>query len=142
MRRHIKTDLGFKAFRPTLVNELSIDDLQERQDACARFLEVFTTIPKRGGVTFTDEYAIYRSSRNRNVYLWSKKKNPHFHVELEHNPPHVMIWAGISARHIFGPYFFEGSVNQHTYLTLLRNWSVPQLERMNLIGKVWFQQDG
>jgi hypothetical protein len=53
-----------------------------------------------------------------------------------------MIWAAISARHIFGPYFFEGSVNQHTYLTMLRDWLVPQLEHMNLIGKVWFQQDG
>jgi hypothetical protein len=53
-----------------------------------------------------------------------------------------MIWAGISATHIFGPYFFEGSVNQHTYLTMLRDWLVPQLERMNLTGEVWFQQDG
>jgi hypothetical protein len=25
---------------------------------------------------------------------------------------------------------------------MLRDWLVPQLERMNLIGKVWFQQDG
>jgi hypothetical protein len=88
----------------------------------------------------TDECAIYRSSRSRNVYFCSKE-NPHFHEESENNPPHVMTWAGTSARHIFGPYFFEGSVNQHTYLAMLRDWLVPQLERMNLIGKVWFQQD-
>jgi hypothetical protein len=72
MLRHIKTDVGFKAFRPTFVNELSDNDMQKWQDACARFLKVFTTIPKRGDVIFTDEYAIYRNSRSRNVYLWSK----------------------------------------------------------------------
>jgi hypothetical protein len=37
---------------------------------------------------------------------------------------------------------FEGSVNKHTYSSMLRDWLVPQLEHMNLIGKVWFQQDG
>jgi hypothetical protein len=74
--------------------------------------------------------------------LFLEEENPHFHEELEHNPPHVMIWSVISARHIFGPYFFEGSVIQHTCLTMLRDRLVPQLERMNLIGKVWFQQGG
>ena len=31
---------------------------------------------------------------DRNVVFWSKD-NPDFAQELEHNPPHVMIWAGM-----------------------------------------------
>ena len=47
----------------------------------------------------------------------------------------------ISARHNSGPYFSVGSVNQHTYLTQLRDWLVRRLERISLNGKVWFLQD-
>jgi hypothetical protein len=78
IRRHIRTDLGFKAFPPTSANELSHNDLQMRQYACARFPEVFIIIPKHGDFIFTDECAIHYSSRNRNVYFWSKE-NSHVH---------------------------------------------------------------
>jgi hypothetical protein len=91
-------------------------------------------------VIFSDECAIYHSSRSRNAYFWSTE-NPNFHEELEHNPPHVTIWTGISDRHIFGPYIFEGSVNRYTYLAMLKVWLVSELECMDLMGKVWFQLD-
>jgi hypothetical protein len=52
-----------------------------------------------------------------------------------------MIWAGISGRYIFGPYFFESSVNQHTYLTTLKVWLVSELKHMDLMGKLCFQLD-
>jgi hypothetical protein len=32
-------------------------------------------------------------------------------VELEHNPPHVMLWAGMTATHLIGPYVFDGPIN-------------------------------
>lgn len=38
-------------------------------------------------------------------------------LELEHNTPHVMPWAGMTATHFIGPYFFNGPVNA----TLHRN---------------------
>jgi hypothetical protein len=40
-----------------------------------------------------------------------------------------------------GPYFSVGSVNQHTNLTQSKDWLVRRLERMSLIGKMWFLQD-
>jgi hypothetical protein len=30
---------------------------------------------------------------------------------VEHNPPHVMIWAGMTSDYLIGPYFFDGPVN-------------------------------
>jgi hypothetical protein len=53
-----------------------------------------------------------------------------------------MIWATMSAKHLFGPYVFEGPVNQGIYLIILRAWFVAPLERLWLFGHVWFQQDG
>jgi hypothetical protein len=125
----LKTGLGLKAFRPTFVNELSDNDLLKRQDACAIFLEVFTTITKCGDVIFTDECAIFRSSRSRNVYFWSKE-NPNFYEELEHSPSsHVMVWAEYHA----DSNLFHNPLR--VQMTILRVWLVPQLERMNLTGK-------
>jgi hypothetical protein len=133
IHRHIKSYPGFKAFPCTSAYNFGHNDLQKRQNEHSRFLGVFTAIPKYGDFTFTNECAIHHSLRSGNVYFWSKE-NPHVHNELQHNPPHV-IWAGISGRHIFHPYFFVGSVNQHISLTMLRDWLVTQLECMNLTSK-------
>jgi hypothetical protein len=63
-------------------------------------------------VLFTDECAIYRSVHSQNIVFWAKE-NPHFYEELERNSPHVMVWAGLSAAHMFAPFFFHGSVTGH-----------------------------
>jgi hypothetical protein len=55
----------------------------------------------------------YRRAKSRN-YFWSKE-NAHFFHELENDPPHMIIRTAMSAKHLFGPYFFEGPVNQGTY---------------------------
>ena len=40
----------------------------------------------------------------QNMVFWSKE-NPNFTQELEHNPQHVMIWAGMTSDYLIGPYF-------------------------------------
>ena len=65
--------------------------------------------------------------------FWAEE-NPHFTMTLEHNPPHVMLWAGLTSNALLGPYFFTGSVNAETYSDMLEKWVVPQL-RDRLVGK-------
>ena len=141
LRKHMKRDLKLHPYRPTSVQELSDVDLNRRKEACDALLQVFDTIPKRGKVIFSDECAIYRSSRQRNIVFWSKE-NPYFYEEIENHPPYVMIWAGIDSRHIYGPYFFDAAVNQHAYLAMLREWFIPLLETKGVKDECWFQQDG
>jgi hypothetical protein len=43
--------------------------------------------------------------------LFWVKENPHLMVVLEHNPPHVMLWVGMTATHFIGHHFFDGPVN-------------------------------
>lgn len=58
-------------------------------------------------------------------------------------PPHVMIWAAILSNHLKGPHFFDGPVYQHLYLTILKEWFVPQPQRLNAdLNICWFRQDG
>lgn len=90
---------------------------------------------------FSDECAIYRSSRNRNIFFWAKE-NPHFYEEIQGNPPHVMIWAGMTEEHLLGPYFFDGSVDQHSYLRMINTWLLPELTARGLADIITLQQDG
>jgi hypothetical protein len=77
----------------------------------------------------------------RNVVFWAKV-NPHFTEELEHNPAHVMLWAGMAATHLIGPYFCNGHVNAASYTEMLEVWLIPQLRDRGLMEDVWLQHDG
>jgi hypothetical protein len=106
---HVKLDLKVRPFYPLHVKELSDADMNVRKYSCRALLAAFRSQRARGTALFTDECAIYRSVHSRNIVFWAKE-NPHFYDELERNPPHVMLWAGLSATHMFGPFFFQGSV--------------------------------
>ncbi|KAJ4435917.1 hypothetical protein ANN_18539 [Periplaneta americana] len=47
------------------------------------------------------------------------QKNPFLYDEVERNPFHVMVWAVLSATHIFGPFFFQDFVNGPVYQNML-----------------------
>jgi hypothetical protein len=49
--------------------------------------------------------------------FWTKE-NSHFTIELVNNPPHVMLWAGATAGHLPGLYFFARPVNAATSLKM------------------------
>ena len=53
-----------------------------------------------------------------------------------------MVWVAVSAHHLIGPYFFDVSVIQHSYLHVLENYLTPELERCGLAREIYFQQDG
>jgi hypothetical protein len=63
-------------------------------------------------------------------------------VELECNPPHVMLWAGMTAILLIGPYFFDGLVNTTSYAEMLRAWLIPQLRNRGLIEYAWPRHKG
>lgn len=141
MRDHMKKDLNVRPYRPTFVNELSDGDMDRRYESCRALLDTFSNAVSRSKVLFSDECAIYRSARDRNVVFWSKE-NPNFTQELEHNPPHVMIWAGMTSDYLIGPYFFDGPVNAASYSAMLETWLIPQLRDRGLLDDVWLQHDG
>jgi len=82
----MRKDLKVKAFQPVSVNELSDNDMDRQVQARQLLLQRFPKASDKKNILFTDECAIYRSSRNRNIYFWAKD-NPHFFEEVENNPP-------------------------------------------------------
>ena len=68
------------------MNQLWGGDMDRRYESCRALLDTFSNAVSCSKVLFSDECAIYRSARDRNVVFWSKEK-PNFTQELEHNPP-------------------------------------------------------
>jgi hypothetical protein len=134
---HMKLDIKVRAFYPLHVSELSDADMNARKDACKALLAAFLSQTARGAVLFTDECAIYRSVHSRNIVFWAKE-NPHFYEKMERNPPHVMVWAGLSSTHMFCPFFFHGSVTGQAYHDRL----VPQRRQAGIKDAVVLQLEG
>jgi hypothetical protein len=53
-----------------------------------------------------------------------------------------MMWAGVTSELIIGPYFFDVSVTNESYLELLSHWLIPELDNVGLLNSVILHQDG
>ncbi|PNF25261.1 hypothetical protein B7P43_G12578 [Cryptotermes secundus] len=53
-----------------------------------------------------------------------------------------MGWGGVTYGGLIGPFFLEGCVTGETYLKLLRESVIPELQRRENFDELWWQQDG
>jgi hypothetical protein len=63
----MKKDLDVTPYCRSFVNELSDGDMDRRYESCRARLDKFSNTVSRSKVIFSDECAIYRSARERNV---------------------------------------------------------------------------
>jgi hypothetical protein len=47
-----------------------------------------------------------------------------------------MMWAGMTATHLIGPYFFDGPVNAAFYAEMSEVWLIQQLRDRGLMEDV------
>jgi hypothetical protein len=111
-----------------------------RLQARASLLHTFPTLMSCQSITFTDECAVYLSTKSQNVYIRAKQ-NPHL-FEVAQHPPHLMMWAGVISELIIGPYYFDESVTGKSYVELLSYWLIPEHDNVGLLNSVILQQDG
>jgi len=73
--------------------------------------------------------------------MWLKER-PIDWIERPLQDEKVLVWCGISANMIYGPYFFETTVNQHTYLEMLQTFFWKKHLDTADYKRYYFQQDG
>jgi hypothetical protein len=54
-------------------------------------------------------------------------------VELEYNPPHVMLWAHVTPTHLTDPCYSDGPVDEASYKEILEMWLIAQLKDRGLM---------
>jgi hypothetical protein len=63
-----------------------------------------------------------------NVQIWDSE-HPRQIIEHVRDSPKLNVFAAICRRKLYGPFFFaERTVRGHSYLDMLQNWLLPQLE--------------
>lgn len=136
--------MKLKPFRPRLVQALHPEDYVDRVQFAELFLaaaEVEVEWVNR--VLWSDE-AIFKlnGSVNRHNCVYWEEENPQVTIERELNLPGVVVWAGIWSGGLVGPYFFPGTVTQHSYLDMLRDYLLPRIAPLVRHSGLHLQQDG
>lgn len=137
----MKKDLGYKPFKSVKVQYLSNEDHISRVELCQQILNRYDNPRRKQQLLFTDECAIYGDGKNVNSVFWSRQ-NPHFWEQVNQHPPIVMVWAGMSAQNVIGPFFIEERISANVYLQMLRTQLVPRLHELGILYSAHFQQDG
>ena len=132
--------LGFKLWRPRLVQELSEDDPDRRLQFCELFQDNFA---ENLNVIWSDEAQFKLNGEiNRHNCVFYAEENPHEIFTKSVNSPGVIVWAAICPSRLIGPYFFPDTVNGNSYLHMLETFAFPQIRAGDDAGDMWFQQDG
>ena len=91
----------------------------------------------------SDEAYFYLTEaiNKQNNRLWLTERLGDW-IEKPLHDAKVLVWCAITSRKVYGPYFFEESVNQHNYLHMLKTFFWPKHYRLKDAKKYYFQQDG
>ncbi len=142
--QRIMKDLNLKPYRPKLLQALNEDDPDRRMEFCEWILDAIEEEPTLlDRILWTDEAIFQINGRvNRHNCVYWSDINPHVIIEQELNVPRVVVWGGIWSNGVVGPYFFEGNVTSESYLQMLKNNIIPELEEHSNFQTMIWQQDG
>lgn len=117
-------EAGFSSYRPTKCVELSDDDFDRRVEFCETFLAMVDKNSRLlDKIIWSDEseFKLNGCINRHNCCYWASS-NPHELYPVQEFAPGVTVWCGLTSSGVIGPYFFDGNVNQHSYLAMLKDF--------------------
>lgn len=147
--RILKKDLGLKAYKIQLVQELKPPDLRLRRVFSEWALERIQENPLfPRQILFSDEAHFWLNGyvNKQNCRIWGEEQ-PEVYQERPLHPLKTTVWCALWAGGIIGPYFFKNAAGQHVtvngerYRAMITDFLLPQIEA-NGLHDIWFQQDG
>lgn len=147
--RILRKDLGLKAYKIQLVQELKPPDLRLRRVFSEWALEQLNMDPHfYRKILFSDEAHFWLNGyvNKQNCRIWGDEQ-PEAVQELPLHPEKCTVWCGLWAGGVIGPYFFKNengrnvTVNGLRYREMITDYLVPKIQELD-IHDIWFQQDG
>ena len=94
-------------------------------------------------ILFTDEahFQLNGQVNSHNTRYISTTKPP-VRATRQQGSPHLTVYCGMSGRHLIGPFFINGAINQHVICDLLDREVFPAIDGLPQGDIVTFQQDG
>lgn len=140
LRRH-----NLHAYKVHVLHELKPEDYERRLDFCREeILRIAANPSHLDFLLFSDEAVFHLDGKvnAQNCRYWSNG-NPHWTMEKSQYFPKVTVWCGIWREGVVGPFFFDESVTGRSYLRMLKEEFLPELEALHMQRQVCvFMQDG
>lgn len=133
----------YHPYKLAIMQELKINDNIARLQLCYFFRDKLQECPHfLQLVLFSDEATFTTNGvfNRQNFRMWATS-NPHWGVGIK-NQAHekVTVWLGQMDDKLIGPFFFNGNVTAESYLEMLQNQLLPELQVLGV--PLYFQQDG
>ena len=132
-------DLHIKPYKFHQWHKLEYEDYEKRLNFATCFFN--QPVNTEDYLICSDEAYFYLTlpmNSQNNQRIWSESQ-PCVGVETPLHDKKILVWCAISVNRIFGPYYFEDTVNQHNYLEMLKNFFWPKVLRTADYKKYHFQ---
>jgi len=131
---------GLKPYKISLLQSITELDKAKRLEFAQWILRNQHLLPD---ILWTDEayFSVDGLVNRHNCVIWANE-NPHKMLMKSLHPEKVCVWMAFGANYKLAPFFFDGTVDQNNYTSLLRDHMFPQLRRKRKINNVIFQHDG
>ena len=136
--RILRKVFKWKPYRPRCVQKLS-DPNKEARLRAANFFETFDDA-EMDDILWSDEkwFVLDQSPNRKNDVKWGPVGTENIWDTKKAHGAKVMAWCGIIRGQVI-THWFEGSVNEDSYLEMLETVVWPVVKNMR---GIWFQQDG
>ena len=151
--RITRLDLNLHPYRLHVRHELMPADLNRRRDFSQWILQRCNRDQRFiRNLVIGDEAAFALNegaNRKNNVHYAPSRHPPAFNFEKRCSREKVTVWVGLCGNGVvLGPFFFDANVNGQTYLRMINEQVVPQLENNfprqenGMFRYLWWAQDG
>lgn len=131
---------GMYPYKISLTQALNEDDYPKRL-AFAHWVK--DNIASLNHVIWSDEayFSLDGVVNRHNCTIWAYE-NPHQQQQKSLHSKKLCVWLGFSATCKLQPYFFDSTVDQDNYGTMLEQHLFPQLRQRRKLNSSIFQHDG
>jgi DNA-directed RNA polymerase subunit F len=134
-------ELHLKPYKYHMCHKLQAADYEKRLDFARWYLSRPTDTPKYFICSDEAYFYLTESVNKQNNRMWCESR-PSNWIEVPLQDSKIHVWCAISANRIFGPYYFEETVNKDRYLDMLQTFFWPKMLNTADRHKYFFQQDG
>jgi hypothetical protein len=138
----LKKRLHMHPYKTSVLQQLLPIDIPRRLEYCQWFQNNLNDDQLLDLTFFSDEAWFHLSGyvNSQNFRFWSSE-NPHNFIETPLHSQKIGVWLAVSRRRIYGPIFFDGTINGERYRQVMLEPFINQLDDEEIrVG--YFQQDG
>ena len=142
--QRILQDLRWHPYKVQVVQRLHEEDKENRLQFAQQELARINADPMHlAELTWSDEAHFHLDGgvNRHNCRYWAPE-NPQWVVEQSLHSPRTTAWAAIWQGGVYGPFFFDGTVNKERYLQMLQKEFWPVVVAEGRANEILFMQDG